>query len=436
MLNKLKAVKSVRNVIILYLAFTVFFYFFGPIKWKIDNGILLFLYLFINYFAIWLGYNSCFRKQKLRICSRSQNKDTDSLTNLPYNARIFRILAIFSIVSHAVYAFYVFGGIDISKAFNMAQSYMDTIAYEKQYNRYTQILTYLWGLNYFYLPIGIFSTKKMKLIDKLIFIIALGTELLYSLSMGTMKGLGDVVIISGISLLILIKQKGEKAQDIKRSKRLKKIVLTVGIIFLMLFGWSMLGREELRGTETLNITAGQPEAFVTEERHWPMAHLTTMLIFYFSHGYTGLAYALKLPFEWTFGVGNSRALTSMIETHIKGNPITERTYVQRLETVYGWDNGGIWPSAFSWIASDTTFWLIPVLLFALGYLLCKCMFEAVFENSIPALVLGLYLCIFFIYLPCNNQIVQSHTSLFSLILIGLVYFLKKNRIVLVNGNKR
>lgn len=434
--NKLRMIKSVRDIIIVYLSLTVFFYFFGPIKWKIDNGIWLFLYLFINYAAFYFGYNYCYNK-KLKKIERLYGDDAEwGAIDLPYSSRVFKFLALFSIISHSVYAFYVFGGININKALYMAQSYIDTIAYEKQYNLYTQILTYLWGINYFYLPIGIFSTKKMNMGDKILFILAIVTEVLYSLSMGTMKGLGDVVIIAGFCLLLLTKQKGRTRKEVKRSKKRKRLIILIAILFLIVFWWSMYGREELRGTSSLKISAGQPQAFVIEEKEWPLPHLTTMLIFYFSHGYTGLAYALKLPFKWTYGVGNSRALTSMIETHLDGTPISDNTYVERLERVYGWRNGGIWPSAFSWIASDITFWLIPVLLFALGYLLCKCMYETVFENSTQALVLGCYLCVFFVYLPCNNQIVQAHTSLFALVMIGLLYFLKTKRIHFVFGRNR
>lgn len=411
-----------------YLSMTVFFYFFGPIKWKIDNGIWLFLYLLVNYAAICLGYNYCFEKKTRKLQSIGATSDNLDMIDLPYSSRLFKFLCIFSIVSHTVYAFYVFGGISLTKAMYMAQSYIDTIAFEKEYNRYTQLLTYLWGINYFYLPIGIFSAKKMSRVDKVLFLAALVTEVLYSLSMGTMKGLGDVLIVAGVSLYLQVKQKGRSVSDIKKSRKRKRLIIISIVVFLLVFGWTMYGREELRGTASLKISAGQPEAFVIEEKEWPFPHLTTMLIFYFSHGYTGLAYALKLPFQWTYGVGNSRALTSMIETHLGSTPISDNTYVQRLETVYGWRNGGIWPSAFSWIASDITFWLIPVLLFALGYLLCKCMFETVFENSTQALVMGSYLCIFFVYLPCNNQIVQSHTSLFSLVMIAFLYFLKTKHI--------
>lgn len=434
--NKLRMIRSIRNIVIIYLSMTVFFYFFGPIKWKIDNGIWLFLYLLVNYTAIYLGYNYCYRKKAYRWRTIESSPDVDNMIDLPYDSKLFKFLTLFSIVSHIVFAFYVFGGISLNKALNMSQSYLDTIAYEKQYNRYTQVLTYLWGINYYYMPLGIFSTKKMSITDKVLFGLAISTELLYSLSMGTMKGIGDVLIVAGISLLLLVMQKGKRRKDVIKSKRRKRFLIILVILFALVFGWSMNGREVLRGTAALKISAGQPQAFVIEEKEWPFPHLTTMMIFYFSHGYTGLAYALKLPFKWTYGVGNSRALTSMIETHISSSIITDNTYVQRLETVYGWRNGGIWPSAFSWIASDITFWLIPVLLFALGYLLCKCMFEVAFENSLQALVMGCYLGIFFVYLPCNNQIVQSHTSLFSLALIAGLYFLKANHIKFVFKRKR
>lgn len=422
-----------RNIIVIYLFATIILYFIGPVKWKIDNGFVLFLYVTINYIGVWVGYSWYMNKYTRYYERFDRVLDNDEF---PYYPKLLRAVFIFSIVSHFVYAYYAQGGISIARLLNMAQSYLDNRVYEREYNRYTQILTYLWGINYFSLPCGIVLFKKLKPIDKALFFGAVATDVMFWLSIGTMKGIGDIAFTALIPFLV-ISIKGKKStREIKRSlDKRKRLIVVLAIIVFALFGYSSLNRYVLRGHTTFSAINRQMQPFVEKEIMWPFAEATNSLIVDFTHGYTGLAYALKLPFKWTYFVGNSRALTNTIERMIGTSAITEATYCQRLQEVYGWANGSIWPTAFTRLASDFTFWLLPILMILMSYLWAKSIYEAIIDSNIISLVYSTYLTLFMIYLPMNNQIVQAERSLYSLVLLTFLYIINSTKLTFKIGNK-
>jgi hypothetical protein len=200
------------------------------------------------------------------------------------------------------------------------------------------------------------------------------------------------------------------------------------ICFVAVFLYSSYMRIMIKGRSLYYISPLISAHVYGVDFDWPLAGLNS-LIFYISHGYQGLSYSMQIPFKWTFFVGNSRSLTKLVENHfLSSDAISSQIYPARIESEFGWANGSIWPSCFSWLASDFTFIFIPVLLFFVARKFAQCIYEAVIYNRISALVLASYLFIFFMYLPCNNQIVQSERSLYSLILIILVYVLEKKGI--------
>lgn len=422
--RRIKFLQYPGRIIFIYLMTTVFLYFWGPYKWKIGNPILVCSYLLLNYFAVILGYNSSIKKIKTTGAVEDKKNNT-----MVCGIAIFRFVMIYCIVSHFVFSYYVYGGISFEKVLNMAQSYLDNREYEASHNIFTRLITYFWGINYFYLPIGIMSFRKISVADKVLFFGAMVSDILFWLSIGTMKGLGDIIFMSAIPIyLSAINNRKSKASIKKTSNRRKRLIIIGGIIFIITVLYSQYMRMSLRGKAVNYVSPLVAQHLWYIDYDWFLSGINS-LIFYVSHGYQGLSYALQLPFQWTYFIGNSRALTKIFENHLLGaGVISNNIYPARVEAEFGWNNGSIWPSCFSWLASDISFVFIPVLLFFLARLLAKTINEAVTYNRISALVLASYLCIFFVYLPCNNQIVQSERSFYSLILIVIMYVLEKKKI--------
>ena len=418
------------KVLSVYLFSTIALYFLGPVKWNIDNGIQLCLYLVINYICIIWGYRNRVRREKWRI-GRIEEKE------YKYRTYWIRFFFVFAIVSQLIYSFYIYGGISIAKTLNMAQSYLDNRVAERHNNLFTKIITYLWGINYCYLPCGIIFHKRLNKLDKLLFVAALITNVLFWLSIGTMKGIGDIVFTALIPLLaVSLKENVSVKEMLKKIKRNKRTILVLVGGAVCLFGYSSAKRYALRGHITFSAINKQLLPFVLEEKMWPLAEITNSVAVYLTHGYTGLAYAMKLPFKWTYFIGNSRALTSIIERTFDINFVSSITYCQRLQETFGWANGSIWPSAFTWLASDFSFAGLPLVMFMVSSLWAKAVFETIIDKNVWSLIYSSYLTLFFVYLPMNNQIVQSERSLYTFILLTIIYIFNSGRLVLTIGSKR
>jgi hypothetical protein len=88
------------------------------------------------------------------------------------------------------------------------------------------------------------------------------------------------------------------------------------------------------------------------------------VVSYFGQGYYHTCLAFDLDFRSTWFLGNNPALISLAS--IVGLDVWEDTYMHRLESV-GVDEFGAWHSAYTWFASDVSFYGVPLLLFFLGY---------------------------------------------------------------------
>lgn len=431
--KKSNSVEKILNLpikgVVIYLFSTVFLYFFGPIKWRIDNHFLLAGYLILSYLFILAGYRMYYKKNTFRMHAMNSNENAEYRYD-----KWFTFISILSIVSHLVYSAYYFTGISLNVLFSFGSVYYENLYREVHTNAITKILTYLWGINYLYLPWGIVIYKRLKLYDKIIFWVAVAMNALFWLSIGTMKGIGDIVILSVLPYIATTLNRGKNNVSINQNmrKRLFAIILLV-VLFAVIFGVSQQSRYEFYNK---TLTTYSTNRFVESQVLWPFPYLTNRLISYITHGYTGLAYALKLPFEWTYFIGNSRALTDIVERHIiHSTVISSSIYPQRLEEAFGWSNGISWPSAFTWLASDFSFIFLPLVLMLISYFWAKCICDAFIEKNISALALASYLMLFFVFLPCNNQIVQSERSLWTLILLVFLYWRSKSKIKLSFGGK-
>ena len=87
---------------------------------------------------------------------------------------------------------------------------------------------------------------------------------------------------------------------------------------------------------------------------------------YLGQGYYHTCFAFDLDFMWTKFVGNNPALISLAAR--LGVDVWNETYMHRLHR-QGIDEYGVWHTAYTWFASDVSFYGVPVALFFLGCLL-------------------------------------------------------------------
>ncbi|MGO8698226.1 MAG: hypothetical protein ACLQVY_10965, partial [Limisphaerales bacterium] len=130
-------------------------------------------------------------------------------------------------------------------------------------------------------------------------------------------------------------------------------------------------------------------------------------IAYCTQGYYGLACSLELPFEWTYGVGNSRIWTVYADKYLAGeDSIAARTYARRVEDKFGWDSYVRWHTVYPWLAGDCTFPGTLVIVFILGMVLAMTWRDCIERQNYLAAVVFIWLMQELIYFSANNQLMQ------------------------------
>lgn len=429
-----------------YLLVTIFLYFCGPVLWYIPNKTKLFLFLIISYCSLWIGYDYYIRKRSISV-KPQEIKYTQNIlaSNQKRNIKyIFLFSAIFNIFSLIILYRFFLGSSIFTGPFAPGESYFERL--KGVHGSYAQLVTLIsvfWVFTYFYLPVGIIYWKKLTVLFRSILLISLTIQIIFWAKLGTLKGLGDLVIIS-IALFVI-----KAAMDLKYSKRFEKekigniikkklvkkivfLVTIISIIFILISYIISARQKEIYGMNyEMSVVNSLTRGFVIEEKKYNFISLIFKddyviysLSLYITHGYTGLAYCLDLPFVWTYGVGFSRALSEYVEKYF-GIEVLPRSYLNRNQYLSGWRARELWSTVFPWIAGDITFWAIPILMIFIGRLFAIIWIRVIRQMNLLDVVLLLQLFIFAFYIPANNQLFQSVNSFFGVIGLLLMYPIKK-----------
>ena len=141
---------------------------------------------------------------------------------------------------------------------------------------------------------------------------------------------------------------------------------------------------------------------------------------YFTQGYYGMSLAMELPWQPMYGVGNSMFLVDLISDHF--TDIDPYTYQVRMEPM-GWDSDIQWHSMYTWLANDVSFYGVVIVMLLIG-IVFGAMFKDAITSGNPFAKMGIfYFMLMLIFIPCNNQLGQRADTLFSFILIILLWIL-------------
>lgn len=173
------------------------------------------------------------------------------------------------------------------------------------------------------------------------------------------------------------------------------------------------------GTVILSYFLGSREASAT--RFWDrIAAGADGLLFYVSHGYVGLGYALNLPFEWTRGQTILYGFTRLVTGEVPPG-----SYLVRAEIFNGWSSTQLWSTVAPWLASDITFGGVPLLLLAVGVWAGRLWKECCATLDPFALLLLGQLTIGVFFFPANNHLLQTFPNAMSFVIITLGYLISR-----------
>ncbi|MDX1446648.1 hypothetical protein [Lishizhenia sp.] len=247
-----------------------------------------------------------------------------------------------------------------------------------------------------------------------------------TVAFGNQKSIGDIAIYGGVVLLL-------KSVNFSRQRRRKLIRYAVfGFVFVFgLFSFAQYSRLNSR-----NITSYDLNNHMVSYAKFDFEHpvfkifgdnfglgIATFTTGYLSNGYYGLSKSLESDWEWSYGVGNSVALSAIMKG-VSGLDPYEKTYLNKLETEKGIPGKKHWHTAFPWIASDIT-WIGTLVFFSLmSFLYGKSYKEVlVYKNPVSLMMFAL-LTVMFIFVPANNQIFHGFDYLGISIFVFVVWKLK------------
>ncbi len=415
-----------------YILFTLMLAFFGPLIFIGLDPVNVPVYIFAFLILFAMGYH-------LGI-----NGATPAVFREPafVERYIFRLLK-FSIVVTLLYKLQEFavlvagGKLNFSLA-STGESYVNLYA---DYTRGEGSYDVAWIISlFFYLPqlismiLGVYYFKKLPSNYRYavvgIFVLIL---LVNTLGQGKQKQVGDIMVFL---LSILVLRLGSQANDSnfrkrRNSSRIYVIGLLVGVVGMFAFINILSSRYDAIGIGAYNIE-GASHPLITYNMEHPVflilgdkvGFAAATFFGYLSQGYLGLSLSMQEPFVWTYGVGNSYAMTTLLGK-LLGLPVSvEDSYPFRVGLSTGWDLTK-WHSVFPWLASDFTFPGVLVVFFFYAFVYARCWKEAILYKNPLSVLLFCILNLGLVFVPANNQLLHGPESVLAIFVI--VFMWVKNR---------
>lgn len=428
----------------IYWIFSIVYYCFGKWQWNIPSYIILLAYVALNYIFLNVGYRFCNVSAFSEIDADTLGPLENPISQFKKYRTLFTIACILTIIFEVSWVITFLGEFSIFDVFDkLGENYYERM--EAEFDSpvlIMQIRTLLWIFTYFAYPIGFMFFKEMAWPFKVLFIVTVIIEVLASLNVGVSKNIGDLVIILIATLLLRThSQSAKKINPAEQAKKKKLIFRISALLVVFLIAFSTVQSLRAGASDVVNNPYGKFAQIRDHSlfdiffgKNSSITSALDSLGVYCSHGYTGLAYALTIPFESTNGIGFSTALMQYMESYLGIPSPASHTYNYRIFSEFGWKNGQWWPTAFVWIGNAISLWLVPISMFFLGSLFRKAECRWKSKKQLLSLVMYCQLFIAMIYLPCNAQIVQGRQALIATALLFVMYFLaygplrKKGRI--------
>lgn len=293
--------------------------------------------------------------------------------------------------------------LDPGAAYVASHNVADVVAGKTAWVEYIRILLSAYML--LLIPLLVIHWSRLSKWERFFGLVAILSEVFLAIAIGTNKGFGDVFIY--VFWAFLIKNRGAITKRMVWSS--VRVILPLLLILGAFFTQGQIGRNNGAEVSSTVYAAG----INVERDHFLIRYLPQFtkegaiaLTSYMVQGYHGLALCLEQPFVFTWGVGNSRFLTSYADKYL-GTQIEYQTYPMRTELVTGWDSRRYWQTIFPWFASDFTFFGSILVLGAFSFLMAMSWRDSLVSSNPYAASMFLQFALMFTYLPANNQVMQS-----------------------------
>lgn len=412
------------NIAILFSLSTFVLFKFGVWNFPMRNDVHLTLYVLIVNLFMYLGFRLGTSTKQKTLNAKYDRKTQLVIRNFVNFVVIITVITAIPrfIVQTGLYdlnfSFLIdrvmYGLTDASMAYSLNRDKISIYGFWS----YINIFLVLTGfISYFFIPIAIIFWNKLRRSVKYFFIIYLFLQIIINLSRGTNFGVFELftqIIVFFVIRKFYIVAKTEKTKIKKR-----KIWFYFSILFIVLFAYFSNTMETRVGdyyTRLLpmfgDYVSIRPESLIWKILPESLKSSFATLNAYISHGYVGLGLAFEIPFESTFGLGNSW-FTIMNFEEMMGVNILQNTYHYKIYETFNYNYEGYWHTVFLWFANDVSLILVPFLLFILMYFYGSAWKDFVINRNIFALLFMTTFVLFFTFISANNQVFSSPNSLFA-----------------------
>lgn len=472
---------------LIYLAFSVLVYAFGPFDWPTSKPALFYSLLLLYMVALWLGYRIGIKKT-FSVSIEWSTSSTD---------KFMPILSVLIVINYLIYVVNIFRDyglqtFDFPELFRqMAIGIKDPgLGYHYRCLRIETLqgtdviggtvftlVNYAWGFfRYPILLMGMLSFRKLNIWGKLFMVLYLITMALFYLSIGTTIDVFHIFLLLELPAILSTFNVWYKRKLTGRHVVKLAASLLVGVLLVLgYFTWMMVSRGGINNydqpgynvggvqlnenvvpqatqptetTPTVTTPAETTPAETTPAETTPAVTTPTetfpavtppkpagfqippiIMKFwisfssYFTQGYYGMAQAIDLPWTPMFGLGNSMFLVNFVSEHVYD--IDQFTYQMKVEKAYGWDSDVQWSCMYTWLANDVSFYGVIIAMLLIGILFGAMFKDAITTENPFAKMSVFYFMLMMLFIPCNNQIAQRADTLLSFILIVLGWLVSK-----------
>jgi len=440
MVNRGKAAMIPLKWSLTIMFFTLFVYLFGPIRWISEWNVheVITMCLLLSYFVSFaMGY-----------LLRCRNiKKEDSLDHIHPDdslyekwAKLLRITIYLNLILTVANAF-LYVGVkslpDLLSQMLRGITSPSTVYYGKDASsRSGSIIVWI---SLFYSPLmyitqflSIYLFNKLKVHQRVIVVITFVVEIARWLSVGTNKGLFDIVILFLANYLVrkvrYSSSFGERTKNNRRRiRRMTAIVLIAIVAFFTFFGTAISSR--VGGVYSEENYQSFPYNLIPVGLRFFIDKFDSYLV----QGYDNLEKIIEnCSFKWTFGAGNSRFLFGIAD-RVLGTNITERTYPYQLQQ-FGVNPLNSWHSAYSWFASDLTFVGVVLLMFIAGYFFASLTARIVEKNDPISMTLFYLMLLMIVNASCTNYVLAYSNGFIGFWMLFFAYRLKSKNIIFTIKN--
>ncbi len=277
------------------------------------------------------------------------------------------------------------------------------------------LLTALTFTKYYVVGISVLYWRRIRFMERVLVGLTAVVYVFQSFAIGAMINVGSLLVASAPFAWFLLSRRPESLRLRRRPKgRLAKVRAA------LLSGAAIASMLYFLGNRGVFLSSGGGQLA-------PLLGGLVGMVFYLSHGYVGLSYCLELPFVFTWGHTTFRGLATVILPYLGVVNRWTDSYLVRSEMTFGWDALRVWSTVFAWLASDLSFWLVPLVFLLVGLSMKRAWIRGITTGNPFALAFAGQLLIFCVMIPANNQLFNTFGNSVATLTIWVAYRLSLRR---------